>query len=203
MTYSILKILFIHGLASSGAYKTVTSLHHLLRPCDVFAPDVPIDPDDALRLLEGIVSSEHPDLIVGLSLGGFWAQQLHGCRKVLINPGFHASELMRTMKGEVRYLSPRKNGDTSFTITEELCRRYEELESGQFDSVSPEDIWMTCGMFADRDEMVDCYAEFEEHYPGKGIRYPGTHLPTHPELKQYLLPLIRARFPEILHDFEG
>ena len=48
------KILFIHGLASSGAYKMASSLRMLLKPATVLAPDVPIDPEAALRLLRGV-----------------------------------------------------------------------------------------------------------------------------------------------------
>ena len=53
-----------------------------------------------------------------------------------------------------------------------------------------EEIALTSGMFADRDEMVDCFDEFQEHYPGRGHRYPGTHLPNFPETKKYILPVI-------------
>ena len=96
-----MKILFIHGLASSGAYKMADSLRILLKPCEVIAPDVPIEPDKALALLQGICREQRPDLVVGLSLGGFWAQKLRGQRKILVNPSFHISRLMRTMVGEV------------------------------------------------------------------------------------------------------
>ena len=184
-----MKVLFIHGLASSGAFKTATTLHHLLHPCEVIAPDVPIDPDEAATLLKNICSSEKPDLIVGLSLGGFWAQKLRGFPKILINPDFHVSELMGTMIGEVRYLSPRRNGDTSFLITESICSGYRSLEQTQFDGLTPEEISLTKGMFATEDELVDCSGEFDLHYPGQATRYPGRHLPTHPELKRYLTPI--------------
>lgn len=182
-------ILFIHGLASSGAFKTASSLHHLLRPCDVIAPDVPIDPDEALSLLQNICAETGPDLVVGLSMGGFWAQKLRGYRKILINPDFHISELMRTKIGEVDYLSPRRDGATSFTITEDLCDRYHELERHQFDGLDKAEILLTRGMFADSDELVNCSSEFESYYPGQGVRYPGGHLPTHPELKRFLVPI--------------
>ena len=49
-----MKILFIHGLASSGAYKMASSLRILLKPCEVISPDVPIDPEQALGLLQRI-----------------------------------------------------------------------------------------------------------------------------------------------------
>lgn len=185
----ILKALFLHGLASSGAFKTAASLHHLLRPCDVISPDIPIDPDEALGMLEAICNEEHPDLVVGHSMGGFWAQMLRGYRKILINPAFHPSKIMRTMTGEMKYLSPRRDGALSFTISEELCDRYLALEQHQFDGIVPTEISMTRAMFADEDEIVNCLEEFESHYPGCSVRYHGRHIPSHPELKSVLVQI--------------
>ncbi len=185
-----MKILFIHGLASSGAYKMADSLRILLKPCEVIAPDVPIDPAAAAALLERVCAEEDPDLVVGLSLGGFWAQKLRGRRKFLVNPDFHVSRLMRTMVGEVQYLSPRRDGARSFLLTEGICDAYEALERTQFDALSPEEIALTTGLFAEGDELVHCGPEFEAHYPGRRVDYPGGHLPVFPELKRYLVPLI-------------
>ena len=186
-----MKILFIHGLASSGAYKTADTLRMLLKPCEVISPDIPIEPDKALALLRELCLVESPDLVVGLSLGGFWAQKLRGYRKILINPGFHASRLMRTMMGEVKYLSPRKDGALSFTITEEICDEYEAMEDRQFEDITPEEVSMTAGLFADHDEIVHCRDEFALHYPGKAYDFPGTHLPGFPQIKKYFLPIAR------------
>ena len=185
-----MKILFIHGLASSGAYKTADTLRGVLRPCEVIAPDVPIDPDEAYEMLTGICHEEKPDLIVGLSLGGFWAQKLRGYRKILINPEFHVSRFMRPLVGEMKYLSPRRDGAESFFITDEICDRYEVYESTEFDALTDEEIALTKGMFAIEDELVHCYEEFELHYPDRGIRYHGKHLPTYPEIKNNLVPLV-------------
>lgn len=185
-----MKILFIHGLASSGAYKMASTLRILLKGSEVTAPDVPIEPSDALALLEGICSREKPDLIVGLSLGGFWAQKLRGYRKMLVNPDLHPSRLLRTKVGVMEYLSPRRDGAVSFRIEETICQGYETLEKDEFKGLDDEEIALTSGMFADRDEMVDCFDEFQEHYPGRGHRYPGTHLPNFPETKKYILPVI-------------
>ena len=185
-----MKVLFIHGLASSGAYKMASSLRILLKGSEVIAPDVPIDPREALALLEGICRDERPDLIVGLSLGGFWAQKLRGYRKILVNPDFHISRLLRTMTGEREYLSPRRDGATTFTVTDALCDEYARLESVEFDGLASEEVALTTGMFADRDEMVNCKDEFEAYYPGRSRSYPGTHLPNYPEIKKYILPVI-------------
>lgn len=185
-----MKVLFIHGLASSGAYKMASSLRILLKGSEVIAPDVPIEPGDALNLLKGICRDESPDLIVGLSLGGFWAQKLRGYRKILVNPDFHISRLLRTMTGEREYLSPRRDGALTFTVTDALCDEYARLESVEFDGLASEEVALTTGMFADRDEMVNCKDEFEAYYPGRSRSYPGAHLPNYPEIKKYILPVI-------------
>ena len=191
------KILFIHGLASSGAYKTADTLRILLKPCEVIAPDVPIDPADALSLLQDLVRRERPDLVVGLSLGGFWALQLHDVPRIVINPDLHPSALLRSRLGVMRYLSPRRDGAVSFVIDEDLCRRYAALEaagaSRRTEAPSgapvPADAAPVRGLFAENDELVDCRDEFEARFPGCAVRYPGGHLPTYPQIKQHLVPL--------------
>ena len=184
------KVLFIHGLASSGAYKTANTLRTLLRPCVVVAPDVPIEPGAALSMLRDICRTECPDLVVGLSLGGFWALQLRGFRKILINPDLHPSRLLRTKIGEMKYLSPRQDGALSFEITEQICEGYEALEAVEFKDLDADEIALTDGLFASDDEMVRCGPEFAERYPERAHPYPGTHLPTFPQIRPYLLPLV-------------
>lgn len=166
------------------------TLRILLKGSTVLAPDVPIEPEKALAMLQGIVDNEKPDISIGLSLGGFWVQKLRGTRRLAVNPDFHISRLLRTMTGEVRYLSPRADGAEYFSVTPELCDKYEALEKRQFgpdDSRSPYEIR---GMFADSDELVDCKAEFEGHYPGCAYAYPGTHLPNFPQCSAYILPAV-------------
>lgn len=183
------RILFIHGFASSGAYKTADTLRILFRPCEVLAPDVPISPDEALPLLQQTCQAFQPDLIVGLSLGGFWALQLRGFAKVCINPDLHVSRLLRTRIGENDYLSPRKDGATSFCVTEADCEAFEALELRQFDSLDEWERNHTAGLFASEDEIVRCHDEFALHYP-QALYYPGGHLPTFPQLKKHLVPLV-------------
>lgn len=183
------KILFIHGLASSGTYKMATLLRQLMKPAEVIAPDVPIDPDEALNLLQSICDREKPDLVVGLSWGGFLALRLRSRAVAVVNPDLHISRIMRTMAGEVDYLSPRLDGATSFSITDALCDRYEELEK---DSPVSDAQNRILGLFATEDELVRCGDEFESLFPGKAIKYPGKHLPTYPEVKKFIAPALLA-----------
>ena len=186
-----MRVLFIHGLASSGAYKMADMLRQLLRPCELVAPDLPIDPHEALEQLGDICATTDPDLVVGLSWGGFLAQKLRGRRKALVNPDLHPSDLLRTKIGEVQYLSPRRDGALSFTVNEALCRRYEALEAVQFDGLDDDERALTLGLFAEGDELVRCGAEFGLHYPGRGINYPGGHLPTYRDMKFNIVPALR------------
>ncbi|MEE3390789.1 MAG: YqiA/YcfP family alpha/beta fold hydrolase [Candidatus Cryptobacteroides sp.] len=186
-----MKILFIHGLASSGAYKMATSLRILLKDTEVIAPDVPIRLQDAINLLEDICLRENPGLTIGLSWGGFLAQKLRGRRKMLINPDLGISRMLRTKIGEQKYLSPRKNGEKTFTITEGICNEYAEAEISQYASLTQEEVSMTTGIFALNDELVHCGPEFELHYPGQAHYYPGGHLPNYPEIKKHILPILR------------
>ena len=173
---------------------------------DAFYADTPIAvsilktfPDDAevCGLHLSPIALDAPYSVVGLSLGGFWAQKLRGRRKLLVNPDFHPSRLLRSKLGVMEYLSPRRDGATSFTITEEICRGYEALENVEFEGIDAQETALTTGMFADHDEMVDCHDEFLAHYPGRAHRYPGTHLPNFPEIKKYFLPVIEN---EISHE---
>jgi len=191
-----MKILFIHGLASSGAYKMASFLRMLFKEAEVIAPDVPIDPQEALTLLQGICRDEQPDLIVGHSLGGYWTQKLRGYRKVMVNPELHVSRFLRSRIGTMDYLSPRMDGATSFEITEQICDGYEEIERTEFDGLTQAEIDLTAGVFADNDELVDSSAEFGMIYPGRMHRYPGGHFPNYKQFKEFIYPVLEQELRE-------
>lgn len=86
-------IVYIHGFNSSPQSTKARQLAALLahdRPqvqCRV--PALPHDPDAAMALLEDVVAGLGRPLLIGSSLGGFYAGCLagrHGLRAVLINP---------------------------------------------------------------------------------------------------------------------
>lgn len=187
-----MKILFLHGLASSGAYKMATMLGQLVKDAEIIAPDLPPDPDEALVGIRAICIRENPDLVVGLSWGGFLALHLDAGQRILVvNPDLHVSRLMRTMTGYREYLSPRRGGETGFYITPELCDLYEQLEKAPL-AEGP-----VVGCFGLQDTLVNCSAEFESLYPGRCFRYEGGHLPNYPELKYRILPVVEVH-PELL-----
>lgn len=184
------KLLFLHGWASAGSYKLADILRILLRPEAVLAPDLPPDPDQALSLIRELCESERPALAVGLSWGGFLLQQVRGQRKALINPDFIMTDFLPSQPAVVEYLSQRRDGAESFLLTESICERHETLEARQFEGIDAAEQALTLGFFADGDEMTRCRDVFEARYPGRAISYPGGHLPSYPEVKRYIAPIL-------------
>ena len=80
-------ILYIHGFASCGdSNKTRLLKQHF---DNVLSPDVPVDPDEAISFLQKLVVDNEVSLIIGSSLGGFYAAHLaekFQIKTVLLNP---------------------------------------------------------------------------------------------------------------------
>lgn len=71
--------------------------------CLLLTPDLPVDPQAAMALLEdSLASFSQPPGLIGSSLGGFYANVLaarHGLPAVLINPAVHPHQLLRDYVG--------------------------------------------------------------------------------------------------------
>lgn len=167
-------IIYLHGLASSGQSATATSLRKLLPEWEIISPDIPINPKEALHTLRKLCKEVKPKFVIGTSMGGMFAQQMHGYSKILVNPAFHVSEFMRKNIGKHIFFSPRKDGMTHFEITPELCDIYAEIESHQFDDILPIDKGITMGFFGTKDELVDCRDEYFKYY-SYGMMFEGEH----------------------------
>lgn len=80
-------ILYIHGFASCGQGNKSRLLQEFFG--DVIAPDLPSAPHKAVQHLEKILTQNSIDLLVGSSLGGYYATYLaqkYGIKGVLLNP---------------------------------------------------------------------------------------------------------------------
>ena len=106
------KILYVHGFASRGQSGTVKLLRTVLPSATVIAPDLPIHPTEAMDLLHRTCETEHPDLIIGSSMGGMMAEMLYGYDRILVNPAFRMGDTMGShgMIGKLTFLNPRQDG---------------------------------------------------------------------------------------------
>ena len=184
-----MKILYIHGLSSSGSSNTPKLLRKYLPEAEVLSPDLPTDIADAVAMLKEFVAYENVDVVVGTSMGGMLAQKLRGYRKILVNPSFHLSQSMRRCIGVNQFFSAREDGATEYTITEQMCDRSYEIEQCQFEDLPDSEIDNTAALFGMHDDVVDCRLEYLEHY--KNIHYfNGGHRLDEQTIAQILVPMI-------------
>ena len=184
------KLLYIHGLSSSGNSSTAKNLAQLLPDVEVIAPDLPINPVEAIRLLQKICKSELPDIIIGTSMGGMFAQQLHGYKKILVNPAFHVSEFLRKNIGIQPFLNSRIDGATTYEITNLLCDKYLKIESNQFEGITLFDRGNTFALFGEKDELVNCQKEYLQYYEIVEW-FSGTHRLTINDVQDVVVPLVK------------
>ena len=83
------KILYLHGFASCGEGNKSKALVAYFGNENLLAPNLPYAPQEAIETLSTLISIENPSLLVGSSLGGYYATCLaekFGIPAVLINP---------------------------------------------------------------------------------------------------------------------
>ena len=183
-------VMYIHGLSSSGASSTVGYLRKLLPQYEVLSPDLPIQPQEALTILTELCELYKPEFIIGSSMGGMFAQQLRGYKKILVNPAFHVSEFMRTQLGVHDFLNPRKNGETQYEITSELCDNYQAIEANQFADITAYDIKNTYALFGSQDTLVHGYDEYINYYRNV-MWFEGGHRLNFEIIKKIVVPLAK------------
>ena len=195
-----MKLIYFHGFGSSGASGTVELLRKEFWNADaahratVTAPDIPVDPAVALPMLEELAYDEMPDLVVGTSMGGMYAQQLRGFTRICVNPSFSISKKYDILHvGKHKWLNRRKDGATEFHVTKETIAHFQEMEARQFDGITDDDRALCHGLFGDEDEMAaETRPIFERHYPGMSHVFPGGHRMNAQVVARTLLPYIRS-----------
>ena len=185
-----MKIIYFHGFGSSGASGTVQILRQLLPDDEILAPDIPVDPIDALPFLREFCATEQPDLVIGTSMGGMYAQQMFGFKKICVNPAFNMSTMSKALKtGEHAFFNGRKDHQKTFRITRETIQHFNQMERQQFKGITDFDRENTYGLFGINDKQVNTYDLFRKYYT-KAERFDGEHRLNDKVLKKVIVPLI-------------
>ena len=198
------KLLFIHGFASSGQSGTVRSLRTLLPETEIVAPDVPTVPAEGAAMLKQLCEEEKPDLILGTSMGGMYAEQIKGFDRILVNPALQIGDtiLKNIGLGRKEFHNPRADGEISFLITKGTVEEFKEVTAHCFEGIDEmnvnfpnegnysEEQNRVYGLFGIHDELVHTYDLFAAHYPN-AIRYDGEHSLNDKALLHSVLPVIQ------------
>ncbi|MBQ9186834.1 MAG: esterase [Prevotella sp.] len=196
-------ILYCHGFASSGQSGTVKRLREVMPQARVVAPDLPVHPHEAIALLHAVCEQEHPDLIIGTSMGGMYAEQLCGYDRICVNPALEIAETMRThgMTGTQQFQNPRLDGQQEFYVDKALVKEYRDVSEQRFAGLRAvegapqtadgggelERVW---GLFGDEDTTVDTFGLFSEHYP-QALHFHGEHRMNDQSFMHSVVPVIR------------
>ena len=186
------KILYVHGFGSSGQSGTVTRIREVLPQATVIAPDLPVHPEEAMALLHKVCEQEHPDLIIGTSMGGMYAEMLYGYDRILVNPALQMGDTMKEhgMTGAQHFSNPRQDGVQDFMVTKALVKEYKEMTEQCFSGMTADEQKRVWGLFGDEDTTVNTFDLFHEHYP-TAIRFHGEHRMNDVSFMHSVVPVIR------------
>jgi uncharacterized protein len=169
-------IIYLHGFNSGGQSQKAIWLRAQLAPVPVFAPTYPAHrAKEALRVLRKFIRRlrrENPQsqklMLIGSSLGGFWAQRLapeFGARIVLINPSIRPDETLARHTG--RYRNEATGEETVLTAEDVRALKAQRVEP--CNPTVPTLLLLDAG-----DEVLDYrIAEAALRGCGKTIVYPG------------------------------
>ena len=160
----MINVLYIHGLGSSSASSTGKYLERLND--DVFRfhhPSFSHSPVKAMKEIDAFIKERDINLVVGSSLGGFYALQCACPVGVVINPALTPIKDLQKAFGYGEF--PRNHGEGTYVLDETF---YEELETvirRHYDDV---DRWFEsypkdrhyAGIFGDQDPHFSHYEDF-------------------------------------------
>lgn len=187
------KILYVHGFSSSGQSGTVVKIREMLPGATVVAPDLPLHPAEAMDLLHHTCETGNPDLIIGTSMGGMYAEMLYGYDRILVNPAFQMGDTMlkHGMLGKNTFLNPRQDGVQEFIVTKALVEEYKEITAKCFAGVTEEESRdRVYGLFGDEDPVVHTRDLFSQHYRN-AISFHGEHRMNDKILLHSVLPVVQ------------
>lgn len=187
------KLMYLHGSASAGySHTSIGILKCIPEDWQLIMPDCPVDAEECLKMLKELCEKEKPDLIIGSSQGGYYAQMLKGYKRICVNPALEMSKDDDVKVGDNHeFLINRADGVQEYVITPEIQDGYRRLEAHQFEGITDFDRENCYGLFGDKDtDWGYCKPIFAEHYPHIHT-FPGGHKMEYDEIENYLMPLVR------------
>ena len=185
-------VLYVHGFGSSGQSGTVQRLRTVMPNAKVIAPDLPVHPAEAQALLKELCEKEKPDLILGTSMGGMYTEQLYGFDRICMNPALCIADTMQAhgMTGTQTFQNPRQDGVQQFYVDKAMVKEYRQTSEQRFMGINDEERSRVYGLFGDRDDLVDTFDMFREHYP-LATHFHGEHRMDDRSFMHAVVPVIR------------
>ena len=147
------EILYIHGLGGGRDGRFATVLRkNLGDDYKIIAPEIPVQPREAMAFVQSALFNHDYDLVVASSLGAYYLMYcMHLPKKLLINPAVKAGEYIEKYvgKGVHEYNTPRLFGPKEYVIDDKFISDLKEME---FD-LDDEELLVTRCMVSPEDEL--------------------------------------------------
>lgn len=194
-----MKILNIHGFGSAGENNTYKVLTKNLPDDEIISFDVPVNPSEAIYIINYIVDNYGIDLIVGTSLGGLYALCVNNknIKRVLINPCIDPKNTFgKTIPlGRQKFSNPRQNPkEKDFSIDQYFVDSLNKYASQMLNSLNPVLINNTYALISANDEICktvkDIYLDKFDNEKMVTVE-KGKHDLTEEQKEEYLIPLVK------------
>lgn len=162
----MLKVLYIHGLGSSSESSTGQLLHNLSDDKIIFYnPSFSIHPKIAIEEVNKFIKDNDIDMVIGSSLGGFYALQSDCDYGVVINPALAPiKDITESIGyGEHKYT----HREETYVIDEKYISELEWIIRRKYKGENPNDWYLEfnkkrifAGLFGNRDELFSHYDDF-------------------------------------------
>ncbi len=189
-----MKLLYIHGFASSGSSGTAIQMRESLYAdgVEVISPDVPVMPLEAMQMLRELVETERPNLIIATSMGALYTEQLRGIQRILVNPSF---DMVRSLTfgglGRREFFNKRADGAKEFKVDKEMIEQFRQVQKDTYRGIDAREKQLVWGLFGNQDKVVNFQESFKKAY-GKEhfIVFDGEHRLNGQVLKTTVMPLV-------------
>lgn len=200
------RILFIYGFGGSPESTFCRLIREALpkNEYEVLCPNYPQDDVEAsISFLEDFLEKEHCDLVMGTSLGGFFALCLStSLPRVVLNPCMKPSEELRKLEPRPDHLDDKKASKEMLVA----CKKYEPEVNFRLKNKSLKNI----GLFAENDELLGTKfkKDFKAYYDD-ARSMPGGHHGNEEAIpyicqaiKDALKPILFIDMDNVLADFK-
>lgn len=182
------RLLYINQIVKTKSDVVLETLLTEMKDWQIEAPKLPLDSYDILDFLKRFCLEYHPDIIIGIGDGGFFAQQLLGYDRILVNP----------RSSIVQYMDEKdcnENDTYGIGLPTEAYQRHLKMEEKLFDSILDPHITDegTCWcLFNGRTSTKSQdYRDYTKHYFPNVICYDDYEEVGHSTIEHILIPQIR------------
>jgi len=129
------KILYLHGFGSCGEGNKSTELKRHFGANAIVSPNLPYAPHDAILYIENLLKSEEIDMIIGSSLGGFYATyfaEKYAMKSILLNPSTQPWDTLSAYVGRQNRFCDEEVFDFKSRYLEQLKTLKVDVKNGSY-----------------------------------------------------------------------